>query len=69
MRQLVMNSTNLAQQARSQHALVAQLGGRKKVRDLADFLGLDSYAVAEGLIEAVRRDSRLRLNLAHRHAA
>jgi hypothetical protein len=39
---------------------VAELTRRDKVRELASFLGLDTVVVAEGLVDAVQRDPRLK---------
>jgi len=42
--------------AAEQEAIVAGLAASVRVRELANFLGLDAEAVAEGLVEAVQRD-------------
>jgi hypothetical protein len=40
----------------NRRAVVDGLADRNRVRELAVYLGLDSDSVAEGLLEAVRRD-------------
>jgi hypothetical protein len=69
MRQWDMNSINLGRTTNGQRNVIAQLGRRKNVRDLADFLGINPQVVAEGLVEAARRDPTLRLVAVRHHTA
>ena len=69
MRQWDMNSINLGRTINGEHTLATQLGRRKNVRDLADFLGINPQVVAEGLVEAARRDPTLRLVAVRHHTA
>ena len=48
---------------------VVELVRREKVRELASFLGLDAVIVAEGLVDAVQRDPRLKNEPRLHHAA
>jgi hypothetical protein len=49
--------------------LVAEVGSRQNVRELARFLGLDANIVAEGLLEAAERDRMLKRHARACHAA
>ncbi len=51
-----MDSNALMRMATEQEAIVAELAASQRVRELANFLGLDAESVAEGLVEAVQRD-------------
>lgn len=51
-----MNTNAPLRVVAEQEAVVAELAASNRVRELANFLGLDAESVAEGLVEAVGRD-------------
>jgi len=64
-----MEQNTSVRRGRQQRSVVVEVGRRKNVRELASFLGLDSGAVAEGLVDAVERDRALKRHAVARHAA
>jgi hypothetical protein len=69
MRLRAMERNDPVRQEWKRRTLVAEVGSRQNVRELARFLGLEANTVAEGLVEAAERDQALKQHARACHAA